>query len=108
MLRLSSPSKLFAWFAGCTYLWTVLLYFAPHTWHPPALLVFLLCPACLLTITVDPSFGTVLAALAPINALVYGLIGLVLGKVFGRSAQLPFGNDSIFKLGDDQSGPQGS
>jgi hypothetical protein len=87
MPRSSTPVKLLAWFAVCSYLWTVLLYFAPHTWHPAPLLVFLLCPACLLTVTVDPSLLTVVVLLAPINALVYGLVGLALGKIFGQSAQ---------------------
>jgi hypothetical protein len=85
MTRISFPAKLLVGFAACSYLWTALLYFAPHSWHPEPLLVFLLCPACLLTITVDPSLGTVLMLLAPLNAVVYGLLGLGLGKLLRPS-----------------------
>jgi hypothetical protein len=85
MSRLSFPKKLLVGFAACSYLWTVLLYFAPHSWQPDALLVFLLCPACLLAITVDPSFRTVAFILAPLNAAIYGLLGIGLGKFLDRS-----------------------
>jgi hypothetical protein len=46
----------------------------------PALL-FLICPACVLTVTVDLSLGTVLLFLAPLNAAVYGAFGGTLGYI---------------------------
>jgi hypothetical protein len=87
MSRLSFPAKLFLGFAACSYGWTVLLDFAPHSWQPAPILVFLLCPACLLTITVDPSLTTVAFVLAPINAFLYGLFGLAVGKVLTKVSE---------------------
>jgi hypothetical protein len=83
--RLSLPIKLLLLFAASAYLWTVGLAFAPPNLRLPAPVVFLLCPACLLTITVDPSLPTVAFGLAPLNAIVYGLVGLGLGKVIRSS-----------------------
>jgi hypothetical protein len=77
--RSSVPIKLLGGFAGFSYLLTVGLDLAPHSWHPTAQAVYLLCPACVLTITVDPSFGSVLLVLAPLNAVVYGSLGAVVG-----------------------------
>jgi hypothetical protein len=80
--RSSVPIKLLLGFAVFSYLFTVGLNFAPLNWHVSANMVYLVCPACLLTITVDPSFGTVLLVLAPLNAAVYGSLGAILGYFF--------------------------
>ncbi len=78
--RLSSaPIKMLASFALFSYILTVGLEFAPHSWHPDSQSVFLICPACALTITVDPAFGTVLLFLASLRAAVYGSLGGGLG-----------------------------
>ena len=45
----------------------------------PAFVIFALCPVAVLTITVDPSPTTVLTLLAPLNALVYALVGATVG-----------------------------
>jgi hypothetical protein len=69
------------------YLWTMALALIPPYWvHVPAPLVFLLCPACILTITVDPSFSTVALFLAPIDAFIYGLIGIWIASKLRRSS----------------------
>ena len=73
------PIKMLASFALFSYILTVALDFAPLGWHPDPQLAFLICPACALTITVDPAFGTVLLLLAPLNAAVYGALGGGLG-----------------------------
>jgi hypothetical protein len=75
----SVPIKVLGGFAGFSYLLTVGLDIAPLSWHPTAQVVYLLCPASVLTITVDPSFAAVLLVLAPLNAAVYGSLGAVLG-----------------------------
>src|SRR5271155_2292027 len=80
--RTAVPIKLFAGFAVFSYLFTVGLDFAPLSWHPTANLVYLVCPACVLTITVDPSFGAVALVLAPLSAAVYGSLGALLGHFF--------------------------
>ena len=85
--HLSFPVKLFVAFAVCAYLWTLALALVPPaTLDIPAPVVFVLCPACVLTITVDPKFSTVALILAPLNAGIYGLVGLALGssRVFRR------------------------
>jgi hypothetical protein len=78
----SIPMKLLGGFAGFSYLLTVGLNLAPHSWHPTTQEVFLLCPACVLAITVDPSLWTVALELAPLNAAVFGSLGAGLGCVF--------------------------
>jgi hypothetical protein len=75
----SLPIKMLAGFAVVSYLVVVGLSFAPHTSSPQ--FVFSVCPACALTITVDPSLGTVLLVLAPFSAAVYGSLGGVLGYI---------------------------
>jgi hypothetical protein len=75
------PIKMLAGFAVVSYLVIVGLHFAPHIWRPSPQLVFSVCPACALTITVDPSIGGALLFLAPLSAAVYGSIGAVLGYV---------------------------
>jgi hypothetical protein len=77
----SFPIKMLAGFAIISYFVIVGLSFAPRSWHPSPQFVFSLCPACALTITVDPSLGTVLLALAPLSAAVYGSLGGILGYV---------------------------
>ena len=80
--RSSIPIKLLGGFAGCAYLLTAGLDYAPVSWHLSPQANFLVCPACVLTITVDPSFGSVLLVLAPLNAAVFGALGAVLGYFF--------------------------
>jgi len=75
----SLPIKLLTVFAVCAYLGVVGLYFAPHGWTLAPAFAFILCPACVLTITVDPSFTTVALLLAPLSAAVYGSLGSVFG-----------------------------
>ncbi|MGD0182098.1 MAG: hypothetical protein ABR880_24745 [Candidatus Sulfotelmatobacter sp.] len=78
----SLPVKLAAVFAVVSYLFTVGLGLAPLNWHLSANMVYLVCPACVATITVDPSFGAVALVLAPLNAAVYSSFGALLGYSF--------------------------
>jgi hypothetical protein len=78
----SVPVKMFGAFALFSYLLTVGLdLLAPVSWHPSPTLVFSLCPACVLTITVDPSLVSVLLILAPLDGAVYGSFGALVGFV---------------------------
>ena len=54
----------------------------PGLAQPSMALVYSLCPACVVTITVDPSLTTALFLLAPLNALVFGAVGGVIGTAF--------------------------
>jgi hypothetical protein len=78
----SLPIKLAAVFALVAYLFTVGLDFAPRNWHLSANMLYVVCPACVATITADPSFGAVALVLAPLNAAVYGSFGVLLGYSF--------------------------
>jgi len=80
--RSSIPIKLLGGFAVFSYLFTVGLNFAPLSWRLTAQMVYVVCPACVLTITVDPSLAAVMLVLAPSNAAVYGSLGALLGYFF--------------------------
>jgi hypothetical protein len=74
----SQPLKLLAIFAAVFYLLALVAYFAPHSWNLDAQLMFALCPLYLVKMTFDPSLVAVLFLLAPMNAAVYGCLGLTL------------------------------
>ena len=83
-LRRFTPFRfLFSFAAFGLLLVVVFSVVPPRAAQPPMALVFYsLCPACVLTITVDPSLSATLFVLAPLNALVFGAIGGVIGAVF--------------------------
>jgi hypothetical protein len=75
----SLPMTLLMIFAASSYLLVVAITFAGPALSIPPLLVYSLCPACVITVTVDPSLPTVLFFLAPLNAAVYGAVGGAVG-----------------------------
>ena len=75
------PIKMLAGFAVVSYLVILGLFLAPRGWHLSPRFVFSVCPACAMTITEDPSLGTILLGLAPLSAAAYGSLGAVLGYV---------------------------
>jgi hypothetical protein len=54
-------------------------YLAPHRWNLDPQLMFSLCPLYFVKMTFDPLAGDHLFLLAPLNAAVYGSLGLTLG-----------------------------
>jgi hypothetical protein len=68
-------------FAVLGYLIALALYFAPVGWRIPAAIVYAICPPAIMTITVDPSFSSVVLILGPLNALVYAAVGFAIGVV---------------------------
>lgn len=70
-------------FAVAGYLVAIGLYFAPTTWHPSPALVLVICPASFLTMIsmTDPSFGGMAIVIAPLNAVLYGVVGLLVALV---------------------------
>jgi hypothetical protein len=64
------------------FLVVVFSFMPPSLVRLPISLVYSLCPACVLTATVDPSLTTAVFVLAPMNALVFGAIGGVIGTAF--------------------------
>jgi hypothetical protein len=75
------PLKVLNGFAASSYLLTLALFFAPSSWHLSPWLLFSLCPAFVLTITVDPSLSSVLFLLAPLDAAIHGSVGAIVGSV---------------------------
>ena len=75
----SAPLKLLGGFAAIFYLVAVVAYLAPHRWNLDPQLMLSLCPMYLLRMTFDPPPLAIFLLLAPMNAAVYGALGLTLG-----------------------------
>ena len=75
----SAPLKLLGGFAAISYLVALVAYLAPHRWNLDPQLMFSLCPLYFVKMTFDPSLVTTFFLLAPMNAAVYGSLGLTLG-----------------------------
>jgi hypothetical protein len=75
----SGPLKLLGSFAAIFYLVALVPYFAPHRWNLNPQLMLALCPMYLLKMTFDPSPVAIFFLLAPMNAAVYGSLGLTVG-----------------------------
>jgi hypothetical protein len=81
-----APLKWLGGFAIVAYLVAVVAYLAPHSWNLDPQLMFSLCPLYFVKMTFDPSLVATFFLLAPMNAAVYGALGLTL-----RCAWLAFG-----------------
>jgi len=79
---LSVPLRLLGVFAAFFYLLALVAYLAPHRWNLNPQLMFAVCPLYLLKMNFDPSPVAVLFLLAPMNAAVYGALGLTLGYLW--------------------------
>ena len=75
----SAPLKVLGSFAAVFYLVAVFAYFAPNRWNLDPQLMLSLCPMYLVKMTFDPSPVAIFFLLAPMNAAVYGSLGLTLG-----------------------------
>jgi hypothetical protein len=74
-----APLKWLGSFAAVFYLLALLAYLAPHRWDLDPQLMFALCPLYFVRMTFDPSLKATFFLLAPMNAAVYGALGLILG-----------------------------
>jgi hypothetical protein len=74
-----APLKWLGGFAAISYLLALLAYLAPHRWNLDTQLMFSLCPLYFVKMTFDPSLVSTFFLLAPMNAGVYGALGLTLG-----------------------------
>lgn len=75
-----NPSlKTALYFADAGYLVAIILHFVK--WRFPLASALLICPAYLLTTIsmTDPSFGAIALIIAPVNAFLYGILGVVVG-----------------------------
>ena len=74
-----APLKWLGGFAVISYFLALVAYLAPHRWNLDPQLMFSLCPLYFVKLTFDPSLVTTFFLLAPMNAAVYGSLGLTLG-----------------------------
>jgi hypothetical protein len=73
------PLKWLGGFAAASYLLALVAYLAPHRWNLDPQLMFSLCPLYFVKMHFDPSLVATFFLLAPMNAAVYGALGLTLG-----------------------------
>jgi hypothetical protein len=78
----SVPLKLLGMFAVVFYLAALVAYLAPHSWNLDPQLMLALCPMYFVKMTFDPSAVAVFFLLAPMNAAVYGSLGLTVGYLW--------------------------
>ena len=76
---LKLPFKMLAGFLVTSNVVVVVLSLLPPGTVVPPVTVYILCPSCVSTITVDPSLTATLLLLAPMSAAAYGSIGAVIG-----------------------------
>jgi hypothetical protein len=84
-----TPLKWLGVFAALSYLLALLAFLAPHSWDLNPTLMLSLCPLYFVKLAVDPSLVTVFFMLAPMNAAVFGALGVALGYVglrFGKTS----------------------
>ena len=74
-----APLKWLGGFAAISYLVALVAYLAPHRWNLNPQVMFSLCPLYFVKMAFDPSPVTTFFLLAPMNAGVYGSLGLTLG-----------------------------
>jgi hypothetical protein len=75
----SAPLRLLGGFAAISYVLALVAYLAPHRWNLDPQLMFSLCPMYFVKMTFDPSPVAIFFMLAPMNAAVYGALGVTLG-----------------------------
>ena len=75
----SAPLKLLGYFAAIFYLVAVIAYSVPSRWNLDPQLMLVLCLLYFVKMTFDPSLVAIFFLLAPMNAAVYGSLGLTLG-----------------------------
>ena len=74
-----APLKWLGGFAAISYLLALVAYLAPHRWNLDPQLMLSLCPLYFVKMTFDPSLAMTFFLLGPMNAGVYGAVGLIVG-----------------------------
>jgi hypothetical protein len=74
-----TPLKWLGAFAAIAYLVALIAHLAPPEWNLNPQLMFSLCPLYFVKLHFDPTLVTTFFLLAPMNAAVYGSLGLTLG-----------------------------
>jgi hypothetical protein len=78
----SVPLTVLGGFAAIFYCVAVFAYSAPNRWNLDPQLMLPLCPMYFVKMTFDPPAFAIFFVLAPINAAVYGSLGIVLGHAW--------------------------
>jgi hypothetical protein len=73
-----APLKWLGAFAALAYLAALFAFLAPHEWNLTPQLMFSICPLYFVKMTFDPSPIATFFLLAPMNAAVYGALGVIL------------------------------
>ncbi|MFZ0805346.1 MAG: hypothetical protein WAN03_04155 [Candidatus Sulfotelmatobacter sp.] len=76
------PLTLLGGFAAIGYLVALVADLSPHSWNLDPRFLFPLCPMYFVKMTFDPSLVATFFLLAPMNAGVYGSLGLTLGYMW--------------------------
>jgi hypothetical protein len=77
-----APLQWLAAFAAISYFLALVAYLAPQSWNLNPQLMFSLCPLYFVKTHFDPSLVMTFSLLAPMNAGVYGSLGLTLGYLW--------------------------
>jgi hypothetical protein len=88
----SSPLKMLGIWAAVFYLIAVVANFVPSRWNLDPQLMLALCPMYFVKMTFDPPPLAIFLLLGPLNAGVYGALGLCLGYAwlaFGKRTSSP-------------------
>lgn len=80
----STSLKLLGLFASVFYLLALVAHLSPNRWELNPQVMLLLCPLYFVKMTFDPSPVATFFVLAPMNAAVYGAIGVSLGCAWWR------------------------
>ena len=87
----SALLKVLCRFAAIAYLVAIFAFSAPHGWNLNPQLMLAFCPMYFVKMTIDPSPLSVYCLLAPMNAAVFGSVGVVAGYALlalrGRKAK---------------------
>lgn len=75
----SAPLKVLGIFAAIAYLVALVAFFSSHSWHLNQQAMLVVCPMYFLKMNIDPSPLLIFFMLAPINAGVFGSLGLLVG-----------------------------
>jgi hypothetical protein len=82
-----APLKWLGSFAAVSYCVALVAFLAPNRWNLDQQLMFPLCPLYFVKMTFDPSLAMTFLLFGPMNAGVYGAVGLIFG-----CGLLAFGN----------------
>lgn len=85
----STPLKALVWFAAVGYVIAACAHSIPNRWNVDPQFMLLICPMYFVKMTFDPKPAEIFLLLAPLNAGVYGALGIVLGWIRGRRGHNP-------------------